>query len=132
MQCDRLWHDARLTTMCGTGLGVAENGVVAAAGGKIVYAGTARDAPLLDPAERIACDGRWITPGLIDCHTHLVYAGSRAQEFELRLNGASYEEIARTGGGILSTVGATRAASLLGLIEQSRPRRDALIAEGVT
>ena len=63
------------------------------------------------PREIVDCEGRWITPGLIDCHTHLVYAGNRAREFEMRLAGASYEEIARAGGGILSTVKATRAAS---------------------
>ena len=83
---------------------------------------------------RAACalDGRWVTPGLIDCHTHLVYAGDRAHEFELRLAGASYEEIARAGGGIVSTVKATRAASEDQLVAQSLPRLDALIAEGVT
>ncbi len=73
-----------------------------------------------------------MTPGLIDCHTHLVYAGDRAHEFELRLAGASYEEIARAGGGIVSTVKATRAASEDQLVAQSLPRLDALIAEGVT
>jgi imidazolonepropionase len=80
----------------------------------------------------IACDGRWITPGLIDCHTHLVHAGDRAHEFELRLAGASYEEIARAGGGIASTVTATRAASEAALISSALPRLDALIAEGAT
>jgi imidazolonepropionase len=132
MRCDRLWHDARLATMHGAGLGVVENGLIAATDGRIVYAGAASEAPALEPADRIVCDGRWITPGLIDCHTHLVYAGDRAHEFELRLKGASYEDIARAGGGILSTVRATRAATLADLIEQSRPRSNALIAEGVT
>jgi imidazolonepropionase len=132
MRCDRLWHDARLATMRGAGLGVVENGFIAVTEGQIVYAGAAREAPPLEPIDRIACDGRWITPGLIDCHTHLVYAGNRAHEFKLRLKGASYEEIARAGGGILSTVRATRAATLADLIEQSRLRRNALIAEGVT
>ena len=82
--------------------------------------------------KKIPLDGRWITPGLIDCHTHLVYAGDRAHEFELRLAGASYEEIARAGGGIVSTVKATRAASEDELVAQSLPRLDALLAEGVT
>jgi imidazolonepropionase len=85
-----------------------------------------------DARQRVALDGRWITPGLIDCHTHLVYAGDRAHEFELRLAGASYEEIARAGGGIVSTVKATRAASEDELVAQSLPRLDALMAEGIT
>ncbi len=132
MRCDRLWQNARLATMAGASVGAIENGVVASQDGRIAFSGSARDAPQFEAAECIDCEGRWITPGLIDCHTHLVYAGNRAREFEMRLKGASYEEIARDGGGILSTVKATRAASLQELIEQSRPRRDALIAEGVT
>jgi imidazolonepropionase len=80
----------------------------------------------------VKLDGRWITPGLIDCHTHIVYGGDRAHEFELRLKGASYEEIARAGGGIVSTVKATRAASEDTLVAQSLRRLDALLAEGVT
>ena len=80
----------------------------------------------------IDCEGRLVTPGLIDCHTHLVFAGDRAAEFEMRLAGASYEEIARAGGGILSTVKATRAASEDALVAAALPRLDALIAEGVT
>ena len=91
-------------------------------------------ASLPDPgsAEVIDCDGRWITPGLIDCHTHLVYAGNRAAEFELRLAGASYEAVARAGGGIASSVQATRDASVERLVAETLPRLDALIAEGVT
>src|SRR5262249_45900493 len=96
------------------------------------WVGPAAEMPALDAEERVDLDGRWVTPGLIDCHTHLVYGGDRAHEFELRLAGASYEEIARAGGGILSTVKATRAASEAELIEQAMPRLDALIAEGVT
>ena len=88
--------------------------------------------PDLDASERIDCAGRWITPGLIDCHTHLIHAGDRSHEFELRLRGASYEEIARAGGGILSTMRATRAASEEALVDSALPRLDALIAEGVT
>jgi imidazolonepropionase len=132
MLCDRLWHKARLATMAGEGLGIVEDGLVACAGGRIVYAGPADAAPPLDAAERIDCGGRWITPGLIDCHTHLVHAGDRAAEFEMRVGGASYEDIAKAGGGILSTVRATRAASEAALVEASLPRLDALIAEGVT
>ncbi|WIW90712.1 imidazolonepropionase (plasmid) [Sphingobium sp. V4] len=132
MRCDRLWKDARLATMAGSDLGIVEGGIIAAVGGRILHAGPAADAPRFDAAEVIGCDGRWITPGLIDCHTHLVYAGDRAHEFELRLAGASYEEIARAGGGILSTMKATRAASEADLVEGALPRLDALIAEGVT
>lgn len=132
MRCDRLWHDARLATMVGEGLGVIERGVVAAADGMIVYAGSETDAPSLKPSERIACGGRWITPGLIDCHTHLIYAGDRASEFELRLDGASYAEIAAAGGGIVSTMRATRNASENELVHAALRRLDALIAEGVT
>jgi imidazolonepropionase len=132
---DTIWLDARLATLDAgkPGLGVIARGAVAAADGRIAFAGPADDLPHgWDARERIALDGRWITPGLIDCHTHLVYAGDRAHEFELRLAGASYEEIARAGGGIVSTVQATRAASEDALVAQSLPRLDALIAEGVT
>lgn len=132
MRCDRLWKDARLATMTGGRLGIVEQGVIAAADGQILYAGPVDDAPRFDAMETIGCDGRWITPGLIDCHTHLVHAGDRAREFELRLAGASYEEIARADGGIVSTMKATRAASQDELIDSALPRLDALIAEGVT
>jgi imidazolonepropionase len=136
MRVDRLFRDARLATMAGSGpnggLGLIEDGIVATEAGRIVYVGPRADAPRLDPAETIRCDSRWITPGLVDCHTHLVYGGDRAQEFELRLKGASYEEIARAGGGIVSTVKATRAAKPRDLVDQTLTRLDALIAEGVT
>jgi len=127
---DKLWRNARLATMTGDGLGIVEHGAIAASGGTITYAGPDSDAP--DAAEIVDCDGRWITPGLVDCHTHLVHAGNRAREFEARLEGATYEEIARAGGGILSTVTATRAASEDELIASALPRLDQLIAEGVT
>ena len=135
MRFDTIWLDARLATLSPDrgGLGVVERGAVAAAAGRIAYAGPMAELPTgWDATNRIAVDGRWITPGLIDCHTHLVYAGDRAHEFELRLGGASYEEIARAGGGIVSTVRATRAAGEDDLVAQSLPRLDALIAEGVT
>ncbi len=127
---DKLLRNARLATMTGDGLGVVEHGAVAAVGDTISYVGPDAEAP--DAAEITDCDGRWITPGLIDCHTHLVHAGNRAREFEARLNGATYEEIARGGGGILSTVTATRAASEDELIASALPRLDQLISEGVT
>ena len=131
-RCDRLWRNARLMTCAGEGLGLVEDGVVAARGGRIAYAGPANDAPAFGAAETIDCAGRWITPGLIDCHTHLIHAGDRAREFEMRLDGATYEEIARAGGGIRSTMAATRAASEADLVATALPRLDALIAEGAT
>jgi imidazolonepropionase len=131
MRCDRLWRNARLATLAGPGLGLVRRGAVAAAEGRILYAGTEDEAPAYDAAETIDCEGRWITPALIDCHTHLVHAGDRSGEFEMRLAGASYEEIARGGGGILSTMRATRAASEEDLVASALPRLDALIAEGV-
>ena len=134
MRCDTIWHNARLLTLAAgrAGMGAIEGGVVAAADGRIIHAGPSRDAPRFDGARRIDCEGRWITPGLIDCHTHLVHGGDRAGEFEQRLAGASYEEIARAGGGILSTVEATRRASQEELLASALSRLDALIAEGAT
>jgi imidazolonepropionase len=135
MRCDRIWRNARLATMVPgqEGLGIIDDGLVACGEGRIVYAGAVdRAPPGLEALEVVDCERRWITPGLIDCHTHLVYAGDRAQEFEQRLNGVSYEAIARAGGGILATVEATRAASEAELVAASLPRLDALLAEGVT
>jgi len=132
---DRIWHNAQLATMHRDrpDLGVVEDGLIAARDGRIVFAGARADFPsTADAVERIDCEERWITPGLIDCHTHLVYGGSRAHEFELRLKGASYEEIARAGGGIVSTVAATRQADEADLVASALPRLDALIGEGVT
>ena len=132
---DRIWQNARLITVRGDlpELGVIERGVVAARDGRIVFAGHCSDFPsAADAAERTDCAERWITPGLVDCHTHLVFGGNRAHEFELRLQGASYEEIARAGGGIVSTVAATRASSETELVASALPRLDALIGEGVT
>src|SRR5260221_7107915 len=132
---DRIWHNARLASVRGDrpDLGVIEHGVIAARDGRIVFAGPRSDFPSgADAAERIDCAGRWITPGLLDCHTHLVFGGTRAHEFEQGLQGASYEEIARAGGGIVSTVAATRASSEAELVAGALPRADALIDEGVT
>ena len=135
MRCDRIWRNARLVTLAANraGLGEIEDSVVACRDGIIVFAGPAHDAPAdLDAAEIVNCDGRWITPGLIDCHTHLVHGGNRANEFEMRLAGVSYEAIARQGGGIVATMNATRVASEADLVRTALPRLDALLAEGVT
>jgi imidazolonepropionase len=132
---DTVWLNARLATLAPTqlGLGIIESGAIAAREGRIAFAGPQHELPtaLRDRARVVDCEGRWITPALIDCHTHLVYGGDRAHEFELRLAGATYEEIAREGGGILSTVRATRAASEGELMQSALRRLDALIAEGV-
>ena len=116
----------------GPAYGLVENGAVVLEGERIAWAGGVdslpgeyRDLPATD------LEGRLVTPGLIDCHTHIVHGGNRAREFELRLQGASYEEVARAGGGIVSTVSATRAASEGALLERALRRVDALIAEGV-
>ena len=129
LHVDRLWRSARLATMACVAI---DDGVIACRDRRIVYAGPAVDAPAFVADEVVDCEGRWITPGLIDCHTHLIHAGNRAGEFALRLAGASYEEIARAGGGIVSTMAATRVASEDALIQSALPRLDALIAEGVT
>jgi imidazolonepropionase len=134
---DRLLLDARLATLRDDlgAYGVIEDGALAWKDGLITYAGPRNDLPG-EPAglaHRVdSAQHRWITPGLVDCHTHLVFAGDRAQEFERRLQGASYEQIAREGGGILSTVRATRAASEAALLAASLPRARALRDDGVT
>jgi imidazolonepropionase len=134
MRCERIWRGARLATLAAGsgGMGIALRGMIAMQDGRILYAGEEASAPALEAGEVIDCEGRWITPGLIDCHTHLIFGGNRAYEFELRLAGASYEEIAKAGGGIVSTMKATRAASEEELVASALPRLDALIAEGVT
>jgi imidazolonepropionase len=132
---DAVWLNARLATLVAgrPGLGTIESGAVAAREGRIAFAGPQDELPSVwrNGARIVDCDGRWITPALIDCHTHLVYGGDRAHEFELRLAGATYEKIARKGGGILSTVRATRAAREDELMRSALRRLDALIAEGV-
>ncbi len=130
----RLFRNARLVTMAAPlDITPVEQATIVSIDGRITYAGPEADAPATpEGAEVIDLEGRLVTPGLIDCHTHLVHGGNRAQEFELRLAGASYEEIARAGGGIVSTVTATRSAGEAGLVETALPRLDHLIAEGVT
>ncbi len=131
-----LWYNARLATLAPTlpGLGIIENGVIAVRDGKIAFAGLQEELPgdLAMAGERFDCAERWITPALIDCHTHLVFGGDRAMEFEMRLNGAAYEEIARAGGGILSSVRSTRSLSEDELTEQALRRLDTLLGEGVS
>lgn len=134
---DRLLVDARLATLRDDlgAYGAIEDGALAWKDGLIAYAGPAAELPG-EPASLAArvesAEGRWITPGLIDCHTHLVFGGNRAQEFERRLQGASYEQIAREGGGILSSVRATRGADEEALLAASLPRARALLADGVS
>ena len=133
MQVDRLWRNARLATMAGEGLGIVEVGAVAAREGRIAFAGPEAELPPgVRARETVDCRGRWITPGLIDCHTHLVFASDRSDEFERRLAGETYADIARAGGGIAATVRATRDASEDALVAAAVPRVDALLAEGVT
>ncbi|BDA85264.1 imidazolonepropionase [Aureimonas sp. SA4125] len=132
---DTLWTNARLATLDPAlpGLGIVEDGAIAARDGRIVFVGARADLPVDFAATTVVDLGRrWVTPGLIDCHTHLVHGGDRALEFEMRLDGASYEAIAAAGGGILSSVRATRAASREDLVASALKRLDALLAEGVT
>ena len=132
---DTLWTNARIATMRGGRYAIAAPGAIAASGGTIAWVGESASLPAEPHAlARVVRDvgGRWITPGLVDCHTHLVYAGNRAREFELRLQGASYEDIARAGGGIVATVAATRAATEEALESQSMRRLRRLLEEGVT
>jgi imidazolonepropionase len=123
-----------MAPVTGNPYGAIENGAIAVAGERIHWVGPQSSLPADIPAAvRVhSAGGRWVTPGLIDCHTHLVYGGDRAREFEQRLSGVSYEEIARQGGGIVSTVTATRAASEDELVASARRRLAALTAEGVT
>ncbi len=117
----------------GLDLGLVEGGAVASTDGRIAFVGSEADLPSpLSAAEMVDCEGRWITPGLIDCHTHLVFAGDRSDEFERRLSGETYADIARSGGGIAATVRATRLAGENDLVREALPRLDALLAEGVT
>ena len=131
-----LWRNVNLATMTegGSGYGAIEQGALAIADGKIVWIGKESDLPDYDKAavEVLDGQGKWLTPGLIDCHTHLVYGGNRANEFEMRLQGKSYQEIANAGGGIVSTVSATRKATSEQLLASALPRAKALLSQGVT
>ena len=131
------WHllltDANIATMRAGApdYGVIEDGAVAIADGRIAWIGARAELPAGTAAETRELGGRWLTPALIDCHTHLVFGGDRSGEFEQRLQGASYEDIARAGGGILSTVRATRDATADALFDAALPRLRALASEGV-
>ncbi len=128
-----VFTNARITTLTGeSGYGLIDDAAMLIDGDSVEWVGPMAELKAVKGAEIIDCGGRLITPGLIDCHTHLVYGGDRADEFELRLEGASYEEIANSGGGILSTVKATREASESELLAQARPRLEQLLSEGVT
>ena len=132
---DALWRNVHLATMTdgSTSYGDILNGALAIKNGQIAWIGAEKDLPAdAHAAETHDGQGAWLTPGLIDCHSHIVYAGNRSNEFEARLNGVAYEAIARAGGGILSTVNATRAADFDDLLAQSLPRVQRLLAEGVT
>jgi len=133
---DRLLLNANLATFADESpYGLIEHGAIAIHHGRIAWVGRQDNLPEAPASLAVrveSLDGALVTPGLIDCHTHLVFGGDRAREFDLRLNGASYEEIARSGGGIVSSVNATRAASEEQLFAQSLPRAQALLADGVT
>ena len=133
LHCDLLLTDANLATMeaGGNTYGAIENAALAIRDGRIIWLGPMSGLPEITATETRRIAGRWLTPALIDCHTHLVFAGDRAREFEQRLQGVSYEEIARTGGGINSTVNATRQADPASLLDSARRRLDALMKEGV-
>ena len=131
----KLLTNLKLASMAvgGPPYGLVEDAAIAIEAGRIAWAGERADLPSQYagwPAQDIG--GRLVTPGLIDCHTHIVFGGNRAREFEMRLEGATYEEIARAGGGIVSTVTATRTASVDDLVADALPRVDHLLAEGVT
>ena len=136
-QWDTLWFNARIATMSENAqpFGLLDNAAIAVSQGDIVWIGASSDISKEQFAActtQLDCQGRLVTPGLIDCHTHLVYGGDRANEFEMRLNGATYEEIARAGGGIVATVSATRAASEESLFESAQRRLQSFLDEGVT
>jgi imidazolonepropionase len=129
---DQLLVDCNIATLEGGGLGVVENGAIGIADGKIVRVGKRTELAGFRAQEVVALGGAWVTPGLVDCHTHLVFGGTRADEHAMRRAGASYEDIAKAGGGIASTVAKTAAASDEELLDQSRRRLHALMAGGCT
>lgn len=134
MDWDTLWLNCRVATMVpGASYGAIEDAAIAARDGRIAWIGRRADLPPRHAAaELIDLGGRWVTPGLIDCHTHLIFGGHRASEFALRLEGTRYEAIARAGGGILNTVQATRTATASALLRSAEARARERLAEGVT
>lgn len=132
MKLDSLWRNAHVATMANGRYSVIENAAIGVVGGRITWIGEAHDLPAYETQAEHDLGGGWVTPGLIDCHTHLVFGGNRAGEFEQRLNGVSYQEIAKQGGGIASSVKATRDASEVKLIASASRRLKSLIADGVT
>ncbi|MFC5344380.1 imidazolonepropionase [Brevundimonas staleyi] len=134
MKADRLITECRLATMTegGAAYGAIEDGAILIQDGRIIWVGPRADLPEHEAAQIDRLDGSWVTPGLVDCHTHLVFGGNRSGEFEQRLNGATYEEIARAGGGIVSSMTATRAASEDELYASAVARLEGLKATGVT
>ena len=140
-QIDTLWINAKLASMTNSDVpyGLISNAAIAIHDGRIQWLAEMTELPAkylencaTSGTEIYDCQGQLVTPGLIDCHTHIVYGGNRAKEFEMRLNGASYEEVAKAGGGIVSTVAATRNASEAELYDQSAPRLEAIMAHGAT
>lgn len=132
---DRLLTDCNIATIdpcVPTPFGAIENGAVGILDGRIVAVGRRTELAGYRASEVVPLGGAWVTPGLVDCHTHLVFGGNRSAEFEMRLEGATYREIAAAGGGIVSTVKATRAASADALVRSARPRLDALMKGGIT
>ena len=130
----RLWRNARLATLRegGSGLEIIEDGAILVGQGRILFAGREADlSARAEEMERTDCGGRLVTPAFVDCHTHLIYGGNRAREFEMRLEGATYEQIAQASGGILASVRATNALGEADLVAEALPRLDALLAEGV-
>lgn len=129
-----LYQNINLATMSGIDYGIIKNAALAIVGDKIAWLGKQSDLPMFTQESVEIIDGKnqWLTPGLIDCHTHIIYGGDRANEFELRLQGASYEEIAQNGGGIISTVNATRVASEDDLFQSALKRLTAMHQQGVT
>lgn len=133
MKFDLLFRHVNLATMARDGIGEVVDGVLGIVGGDIAWIGAESDLPGgVSTSSEVCGDGRWLLPGLIDCHTHLVWAGNRGNEFEARMNGATYADIAASGGGIRSTVRDTRLASSEDLFDSARDRLEALAAEGVT